>query len=434
MIHEDEKYNYRYDVFNALEVFIDVRIMKKQLTEFTGSEYSSYGVQKKKVLLVAAFCPPEREGITHLGASTKIHLILQGLLEVTGEQPVLLNSGHQGEELCLPKWMNLPIGGITIPEFHPLTLSNRPVGRLLQAALAPIWSCMVLKRFKPDILWLYNCLLFESLTAWTIKILSPKTIVVLEFEDLPNARKREKFGAIKSFIDIFSMWILKPCVKLVTVVNPEMRSKFRIAKEPFYFPVILRGGKCDSISDSLFVNDVGRLTGGYFGGLEEGKGCLELLEVIEKTANDVHWAISGSGPLEQRFSELARKYPKTVIFYGRLSSERFLDAYGKVDFIVNFHRPLEDFGCGVFPFKLLEAIYEHKIVVSTLMKGCPSQVEPAIIWIKGDPVVGGVEEILKIASEYSFRKRLVIDASKWLAARYLYSYVVKSILVEALSP
>lgn len=397
-----------------------------------GGQKSSAGVRGVKVLMVAPFCPPERRGITHLGGSAKMRLVLQGLSESTGVQPVLLNSGHQDAAFSLPKWGALPLKNGVVQEFHPFTLPVRPVGRLLQAVFAPIWVLIALSRMKPDVVWLYNSLLFETIAAWTLRIVSPKSKIILEFEDLPTSREREKFGGLKTWLDSASTESVQSRVDLVTIVNMEMAPRLKVRREPYYLPVLLSGAGGAVGARTSGDESPARLTGGYFGGLEEGKGCLELLEVIENAPGDVRWLISGAGPLEPRFAELARKFPERVTFFGRLEPGRFSEVFAMADFVTNLHRPLETFGDGVFPFKLLEAISNGKIVISTRMKGCPPEVGGAIEWIDGEVVSGCMKAIRELSDKRASKMLAVEEASLWLRARFSYDIVVGKIVEAAL--
>ncbi|WP_438483670.1 glycosyltransferase [Oleiharenicola lentus] len=375
-----------------------------------------------KVLVVASYCPAGRIGLVSLGAASKIEGVLTGLLQ-NGYEVILLNSGHQAESFSASSQvlLNLPAG--TLLEYQLFTINWRPLGKLLHALSAPFYALRFYFKYRVSLVWIYNPYVFEVLFLFFLKLLNSPVKSILELEDMPQARRRGGMGFFKTVIDNFALSVATRLVDGLTVVQKSMVEEVNWKKSlPFWhLPVLIfTPDRQKSISQDIHV--------GYFGGLNEEKGADLLARVVEETASEVFWHITGVGPLSPLFDRLSKAHPTRVFFYGALDGNLFKTVYGRTHVVINLHRPLAEFGGGVFPFKFMEAVGNEKLLISTAMDGCPSEIKGAITWLDGNVFESACREV-RLASfhlEHSIQERK--KAASWVASLYGSKVVMKDIV------
>lgn len=392
---------------------------------------SSTPRSETSALVIAPYCPAPSSGLISLGAAAKIKCVLLGMgLRFEG-RVTLINSGHQDEKLSGPRRveLNLVPGQSSVCEVIPPTLPVRAVGKALQALLAPLEAC----RFAADdscrVLWLYNPYLFESVFGLTFKLLRPDTTVILEFEDSPDSRSRSLLGNFKILLDALAYRSIAATVDLWTVVNRQMPLPAQVSPARVrYLPILVDGAAVQAAAGAKPEKGPAL---GYFGGLSSEKGADLVGDLIPLTAGYCTWDICGTGPLASRFVRIAAAQAG-VTFHGALEEPEFRRVFSRVDAVLNFHKPLDSFSNGVFPYKVLEAVAWGKVVISTPLEGCPEEIRNTIRWVPPSDTMAWKEAVasLDIWRRENFTR--LQEAASWVIRNYSYDTCVPDLVDQAL--
>jgi len=296
-----------------------------------------------------------------LGALSKIRFFLL-LLKNQGNHVILLYSAPQmNTNNCLQHdilWIdkNISIPRITVPRYK-----LKRAGRLRNIFDAKyVLECAVEKFGVPAMIWCYNMYAFEMNLA---RIASQKyhSNIILEYEDSIFARWN-LFNPKPIFDWFFSRRALGK-VDLAICVNPKLSSwvqKHRITA------IIIPGIVSEEILSlpAVLESNLQDLNVGYFGGLSRDKGAEFLIQLIRKSAlleSPISYHVTGAGPLSDQFEELAKRYPKTLTFYGVIDRKKYISIVERVSVILNPHLKMP----GVFPFKIIESVASGRLVLSS---------------------------------------------------------------------
>lgn len=311
------------------------------------------------LLVVAPYDGALPENSRFLAGAKKIRTIIKAL-KLIDPCVVLLNSGHQNS-VCHGKVIRQVDfdGEGLIDVITPPTRRNSYIGRLLNLASVPSIIADVVDGFGvPETAWFYNGYAFEMRAASYLKKMYG-TQNILEFEDWHFARNRGINP--KPYLDWLCWRAALRSLDAGFVVNAKLRDRL----ESFGVPTKLMPGTVATPISKVALNSPpfrsDKITVGYFGGLSEEKGAAVLLRLARKVGNNVHFIITGSGPLDRDFRELEKTIPERFAFLGAVSESTLVMAISKVDVILNAHHPNE----GVFPFKIIEAIASGRLVIST---------------------------------------------------------------------
>lgn len=310
------------------------------------------------IVVVAPYAPPGR-GATNLGATRKLEAVIK-ILARTDERVVLVNSIHDALPCRQIGAQTLFVGGVEVLEITPPTYSSRPLGKLFN-----LFDVQELVRFierlgTPSLVWLYNAYAFECLFASISRRFDAG--IVLELEDWPLARSRGLNP--KPIIDWLAWLYIRALPDHVFAVNASVAKRLKIES---HRTSLLPGFVSDAVvrlrcTAPPFTQP--HLTVGYFGGLTVEKGADLVADLVMKLTTRANFIVTGAGTLENRFRVLANSAPN-LQFSGVVDDDQLFRLMGRCDVILNPHRPIRDFGTGIFPFKVMEAIASGRMVIST---------------------------------------------------------------------
>jgi len=381
----------------------------------------------KRFLIVAPYCPGNRPGLKATGASTKIEAALVGLRR-NKFRPVLLNSGHQRAAFSSARISALHLGDASAIEIQPTALRWRSLGKAFQVLLAPLYALDFARRENVQGIWLYNSYLFEGIFAVCFHRLAPRVPIVLEMEDAPTARKRPGTGRIKVMLDALATGMTCRLARVITVVHPNLRKLARNTNAHIMdLPALLREREPAMAK--------GRQPGGcfdigYFGTLNREKGVDVLLDVMRSCGQHIRWHLCGDGELAGDVRTLAAEMGDRLNYYGALDTPGCWRVYDKVDAVISLHRPLAEYGDGIFPSKFLEAVAMNKLLLSTETSGCPEEVQDAVVWLHGDPVQAVREATDRLGEMLSRTVSERQRAGEWVRRSFGAKHVIAGVLAR----
>jgi len=365
----------------------------------------------KRIFMIAAYSPPGNSTLFNLGASKKIESMLR-ILRRMNKKVVLINTAHNSEELknCSVKRQN--IADCKVITITPFSLYNRKIGKLFNLFFA-IWLAMRLRKpRKQFLLWCYNGYAFECLFA----LFMPKNQhIVIEMEDMPFSRKRG-FIDIKNRLDSFLLSLVLKRVTLITCVNNIIADNFKhIPAEKVLFPSIISQQLASQHFDIAFSRATRTI--GYFGGLNTEKGADIVLQLITDLPAGWQVIVTGSGGLSEQFFKLANSHPDKLLFGYNVPEIELYQLMEKCDVLINPHKPIEEMGNGIFPFKVYEYLYTRRLVLTTRLPKESDIIESALVFFDGS--VESLKQQLSEADRLFAEKKLAIDmAANFISERY----------------
>jgi len=230
------------------------------------------------------------------------------------------------------------------------------ISRILCLFLIPIqifWYS--LSNDKPKLFAFYNTLASESVGLLIARFLCSETPCVLFYDDDLMARHSKR-----RVIDLFFWGMAKKFSNLrhVFAVNNFLAAEV----SQFGIPTSILPCLVDSrpILNKL-GNDCNRqLKICYSGGLEPEKGAELILELGINLSPDYSLDITGKGSMQSNFFSLSREQ-NNVFYHGCLEENDLFSLYLNSDIFLCLHTYMP----GVFPFKLVEALYHGMIVITT---------------------------------------------------------------------
>lgn len=380
------------------------------------------------ILVVAPYSPIELSKTPPLGAARKLEVVV-GLLSRI-DDVVLVNSAHNQLERRPLQVEQRRIDGALVTMIVPPTRVSRPLGKLQNLfQIREVLDALPSQKGPPKLAWLYNGYAFECRfgTAVQKRFGCP---LVLEFEDWHFARPRGL--SPKPYIDWLSWKFAIDRIGFAFAVNAELRNVMRRYDIPTH---LLPGIVPPQLSELCerkppFKAASSDVRVGYFGGLSQEKGVDKLLEVIERAPSNISFDISGAGSLEPAVKEIAGRLSDRVHYHGRVSDAQLYELIGGCDVIVNPHRPIEQMGGGVFPFKVVEAIASGRLLVSTSApRGDLEDVLAGTCFYDGSaPAL--FESLVNARNYYELHQPRIINAAK--AAQHRFSSQSVAQIVEDL--
>jgi glycosyltransferase involved in cell wall biosynthesis len=380
-----------------------------------------------RIFVIAAYSPPGKSAVAHLGGSKKIESIIS-VLHRLNKRVVLINTAHNAESLSNCSVKREVIAGNKVITVTPFTISNRKVGKLLNLIFAVWYALRFRKSTKRFLLWCYNGYAFECLFA----LLMPKhNDVVIEMEDMPFSRKKGIFD-IKNKLDSFLLTRLSKSVQLITCVNSGIADYFSsVPANKVLFPSIITRQLSGQNFNPAFCSSKRVL--GYFGGLNEEKGADIILELLADLPLGWQVVVTGSGSLAEKFASLSKAIPEKLTFGHNVSETELYELMKRCDVLVNPHKPIGNMGNGIFPFKVYEYLYTRRLVLTTeLPKEIPT-IESALVFFEGSAT--SLKEKLVEAEQLYLKKELAIDnAANFIAENFSeqgFSQTISTILTKS---
>jgi glycosyltransferase involved in cell wall biosynthesis len=346
-----------------------------------------------------------------LGAARKIEGVV-GVLSRFGRPLWVVNSAHNVTRTQCTRIDIREINGVRTTVITPFTLASRRLGKLGNI-LAAEWFARFFKR-GVGLLWVYNSYAFEARFALALRKrhLFP---FVLELEDLPRARARGLNP--KPLVDQLYFQSLVSQAALVTCVNESIDELVRPrARETIVFPGLISRDLLDRHSDHVPFASA-PYTLGYFGGLSDEKGADLVLALAARLPNHWRFVITGSGPLEEDLRRISDRSAGQISFRSKVDSRHLGELMRSCDALLNPHRDLAEFGRGIFPFKVLEALASQRLLITTPLVPC--SIDLGGVCLEAEP---SVEDLLKALHEapkaYAASRRRIEETARRVIAQF----------------
>ena len=380
-----------------------------------------------RIFVIAAYSPPGKSSLAHLGGSKKIESVLR-VLHKLNKRVVLINTAHNEVSFHNCGLRREIIAGNKVITVTPFTIFNRKLGKFLNLFFAVWYALRFRKSTKHFLLWCYNGYAFECLFA----LLIPKhNDVVIEIEDMPFSRKKGILD-IKNKLDSFLLSRLSKSVQLITCVNNAIAEHFSgVSAKKLLFPSIITRQLSGQHFSQAFCSNKRVL--GYFGGLNEEKGADIILELLDDLPVGWQVVVTGSGSLAEKFAFLANAIPEKLTFGHNVSETDLYELMDRCDVLVNPHKPIANMGNGIFPFKVYEYIYTRRLVLTTELPKESQLIESALVFFDGSIV--SLKEKLADAEQVFIEKNSSINsAANFIADNYSehgFSQAIATILSES---
>lgn len=331
-------------------------------------------------VLIAPYSPSGRAAHVHLGAARKIEFVIE-LLTTMSDRVTLVNSAHNGLRWRRSRTAPLVLSsGVTVMEHIPFEIPIRPIGKVLNM-LWPLSVTTLLRRLKPDLLWLYNGHAFECIvTLIALRTMTPSVIV--EIEDDHRARSRGL--SPKPWIDRMLLDKTLPYSRVVTAVNGSMLGQYsRGGAAELLFPGAVSTELLQCVRRRPFSGSR-KATAAYFGGLDREKGADVVLDLIRRNElPDWQFIVCGAGPLLGEFRALAASIGERLSVHHGVPPRELYELMDRADVVINPHTSIVAMRDGIFPFKVLEAVAAGRLVVSTDLPACRPDLTDAVYLFDG---------------------------------------------------
>ena len=252
-------------------------------------------------------------------------------------------------------------------------------------------------RAKPSMIAFYNTLASESLALIVAKFIYPSVPCILFYDDHLLARKPSSCFNRRYLDNI--LWLVARKhgnLKHAFVVNHYLESE------------ILNLGIAASLLPCLVDSNIrfnllqkpnnSPLKICYSGGLEVEKGASLLLELGRQLPLAYQLDITGNGSLESDFISLSKEI-SNLHFHGIVDDAKLLRIHLDCDIFLCLHSEMN----GIFPFKIIEALYRGLIVISSPLDPpswlCSSDglfVVPAISYVN-NPVASILDTLILVS-------------------------------------
>lgn len=320
-----------------------------------------------KLLYIAPFPVPIGNDAFSNGGNQKIQITLK-LLHELGHEIRIVNSSHTNKRSWFPQINKEHISGpnICYTVYHMPQYGHRKIGKLLQGVFAPVYIRRLARLEKPDLVWIYNCYLFEARSALALAK-SRELPFILQLEDLPLAHRRGYFSLKEHFDNVYLPRTLRKAAKVLTV-NKNMTAGYSVQENKIveYPPVIdealieMSNHRSDCFSQS-------KIHIGYFGTLCAEKGVDKICQLYNELPDDFVFHISGSGHMAELIHNMAMMSSGRLVFYGRMSDDDLYQTLCGMDILINPHSDISQMENGVFPFKIMEYMCAKCLIVSTYL-------------------------------------------------------------------
>jgi len=230
------------------------------------------------------------------------------------------------------------------------------VSRILCIFILPL-QMLWIKLFndKPNLFAFYNTLASESVGMLMAALLYPDTPCVLFYDDDLRARRSPRRA-----LDLFFWSIAKKFSKLkhVFAVNNLLAAEvLQFALNTSILPCLVDPFP---ILKSPVSNFKRQLKICYSGGLEPEKGLNLILELGKNLSPNYCLDITGTGSMHSNFFSLSEEV-NNVFYHGCLEEIDLISLYLESNIFLCLHNYMP----GVFPFKIVEALYYGMVVISS---------------------------------------------------------------------
>jgi glycosyltransferase involved in cell wall biosynthesis len=356
-----------------------------------------------------------------LAGNRRIECALQALC-MAGHKVTVLStaSANNGSVRILPRRTEqLSVLGWEVPVISPELVTLPGLGGAIRLLGAAGSALDVARETRPDAVLCYNTYAGEVRMATALKERYGVPII-FELLDLPRSRRRGVLN-LKPAIDHLYWKLALRAADAFTVVS-EAVSEFLPRELPsLLVPGVLGQQLLDQARSRREPFKGAERTLGYFGGLSSEKGVDVLLEAVPHLPAPWKLVVTGSGPLEPRFQEVARQYPTKLIALGSVSTEHLYRVMCSVDAAIVPKERLEDEGRGVFPFKICEYICAGAHVISSHPSRCAA-IDGSFIH-RWD---GRLEGLLTALEDAEPQFRAQQSARSLAASRLLAEYSIES--------
>lgn len=301
---------------------------------------------------------------------------LGGLRKMEGLLAALLNAGAKVtvvstalNDISARGWRPrqteiLTVEGENVDCVYPGTWQRKPFGGGLLLATGWHEGRQVAKSVPVDCVFSYNAQAAESSVWAGIRSIARKAPLIVELDDLPDARDRG-FNP-KPFLDRLVVKRMLKKAERVVAVNASICKQMGYLADP---DLLLPG----LISKELIALRHRRLPAfsgpsriaAYAGGLSRERGADRLLEALPSLPPGWKLVVAGRGPLTPSFQRTASTSPDQLEFLGSLPAKEMVNLYGRADVLINTPEELSK-PDAVFPFKIFEYLVSGAAVV------CPS--------------------------------------------------------------
>ena len=365
------------------------------------------------IVIVAPYSPVGSCDSPHLGAAKKLASMLS-ILSQFGRPIIFVNSAHNRLVYSRGRTSNGYTGqGQSLTTVVPFTISNRPIGKLLNLLSTASLAREIAAR-KPALVWIYNGYAFEAKFALELNAICGCPIV-LEIEDWHTARSRGLNP--KPVFDMYYFNKVLPRAALVACVNKAARDRLTLAESMTMLLPSVVDGRLITKADSKapFSDRPYRL--GYFGGLSAEKGADIVLALGSDLPPDWDLTVTGSGPLVHNFRMLAANKASRIRFTSDASEDELYREMLQCDAIVNPHRSIADMGDGVFPFKVFEALASGRLLISSALPDAGLALDRAVLFFDGS-VAGLRDSLARAKPFYASRLSDILGVSDKVRALY----------------
>jgi glycosyltransferase involved in cell wall biosynthesis len=328
-----------------------------------------------------------------LGASTKIEA-LASILGRLGNEVTILTPAVRAERSG--RWFgseaeSLPGAAPGTCRVEYLSAWDLPVLNLLVAeAGMKGW----LRRRPPwDLALVYN---LDAMQMAAAEMLSSRgTPVVFEYEDDVAATLDRGRGTNPPGLQLLER--ARRIARGALTVNEELKEQLGVANCQ-----VVEGLVPDRLFDlppRPFRRGEEPLRILYSGSLSPQKGVLLLLEAVRALPFPHALTITGSGPLQQKISEIASGNP-SVRFLGEVSREGLEAEYGRAHVCVNPHHSVSGQVGTLFPFKIAEYLASGCRVVSSRLGTMSPALAGAIHLYRNDAAGDLARALEEVAGGY----------------------------------
>lgn len=234
-------------------------------------------------------------------------------------------------------------------------LSRRPraLPRLAAFLVAPLGN---LVPPCPQLIWVYNSRVPETIVVWRLRRLYPRALLVVELEDLPAARKSN--ASWRGWLDWLSTGWLVRHASLITCVSEAagwaLQRHLAISADRMriLLPPLLDDDFVDAAEQRGMPPFSRRLIRVFYaGGYDPEKGVDDLLWAFAALPAS-RFRLHLVGPATQGIRQRALGMPHVYV-HGCIPQKWLNRCYQLADVVVNPHRSILN-GSHVFPFKAIE--------------------------------------------------------------------------------
>jgi len=248
--------------------------------------------------------------------------------------------------------------------------SSQPIIRLIYLVCQSfLYFWTQRSQVKSSFVMVYNTRTFESIVSLIAILLLPRCRLILQLEDLPQAR-RENNG-LPGVLDLLFLKTLSNYNPIVYAASSSIASHYsNITDLPVHditlLPPSLDQYFLDAVASREAPFSSSRINILYTGSFISEKGVEDLLSAFLNIADPI-FSLSLVGPAPCEIVNSFKSHP-SIQFHGFLDDKLLTDLICSSDVFVNPHRHTtnEDY---IFPFKLIELVASGCLPLTTPFSG-----------------------------------------------------------------